>query len=285
MRENRQKIIDGIEKKRQYTQQLYNKLMEEREEKIRKQKSLNLKKMQHMKEVLKIKKQEREKMLLKSTQRQEKYVSSAKVQKLHKEKEIKQRSQSQSELFAQNQEKKEQMREALIEKYNQLEKEMKQKEEKMEKERKKKLYDISMKQEDDYLKLYEKKQNIDKIERINQYKGEKRKEEMRRKEQKMEEFKKMKNELIQSKSKQADKFEKEKEKLIVDFERNFRNKEHFDTNQLIQNLFPTQDLSENDTKLKVKIEQLIEQMNKTDPKNLDKNFLITNLQNETSKDN
>ena len=108
---------------------------------------------------------------------------------------------------------------------------------------------------------------------------------MRRKEQKMEEFKKMKNELIQSKSKQADKFEKEKEKLIVDFERNFRNKEHFDTNQLIQNLFPTQDLSENDTKLKVKIEQLIEQMNKTDPKNLDKNFLITNLQNETSKDN
>ena len=270
VRENRQKIIDGIEKKRQYTQQLYNKLMEEREAKIRKQKSLNLQKMQHMKEVLKIKK---------------KYVSSAKVQKLHKEKEIKQRSQSQSELFAQNQEKKEQMREALIEKYNQLEKEMKQKEEKMEKERKKKLYDISMKQEDDYLKLYEKKQNIDKIERINQYKGEKRKEEMRRKEQKMEEFKKMKNELIQSKSKQADKFEKEKEKLIVDFERNFRNKEHFDTNQLIQNLFPTQDLSENDTKLKVKIEQLIEQMNKTDPKNLDKNFLITNLQNETSKDN
>ena len=286
VRENRQKIIDGIEKKRQYTQQLYNKLMEEREAKIRKQKSLNLQKMQHMKEVLKIKKQEREKMLLKSTQRQEKYVSSAKEQKLHKEKEIKQRSQSQSELFAQNQEKKDQMREALIEKYNQLEKEMKEKEEKREKERKKKLYDISMKQEDDYLKLYEKKQNIDKIERINQYKGEKRKEEMRRKEQKMEEFKKKKNELIQSKSKQADKFEKEKEKLIVDFERNFRNKEHFDTNQLIQNLFPTQDLSENDTKLKVKIEQLIEQMNKTDPKNLtDKNFLITNLQNETSKDN
>ena len=238
-----------------------------------------------MKEILKEKKQEREKMLLKSKYRQEKYVSSYKDKKLQRENEIKLRSLSQSELFAQNQEKKDQMREALIEKYNQLEKEMKQKEEKMEKERKKKLYDISMKQEDDYLKLYEKKQNIDKIERINQYKGEKRKEDMRRKEQKMEEFKKMKNELIQSKSKQADKFEKEKEKLIVDFERNFRNKEHFDTNQLIQNLFPTQDLSENDTKLKVKIEQLIEQMNKTDPKNLDKNFLITNLQNETSKDN
>ena len=104
-----------------------------------------------------------------------------------------------------------------------------------------------MKQEDDYLKQYEKKQNIDKIERINQYKNEKRNEEILRKEKKMEDFKKKKNELILSKSKQADKFEKEKEKLIVDFEKNFRNKEHFDTNQLIQNLFPTKDLSENDT--------------------------------------
>ena len=57
-----------------------------------------------------------------------------------------------------------------------------------------KLHSISQKQEDDYLKQYEKKQNIDKIERINQYKGEKRKEEKRKKEMKMEEFKKKKNE-------------------------------------------------------------------------------------------
>ena len=73
----------------------------------------------------------------------------------------------------------------------------------------------------------------------------------------MEEFKKKKNELIQSRTKQADKYEKEKEKLIVDFEKNFRNKEHFDTNKLIQNLFPTQQLNQNDTELKIKIEKLI----------------------------
>ena len=102
----------------------------------------------------------------------------------------------------------------------------------------------------------------------------------------MEEFKKKKNELIQSKSKQAEKFEKEKEKLIVDFEKNFRNKEKFDTDQLIQNLFPTKDLSENDTKLKEKIESLIEEMHKTDPKNAKENNNIMNNksgENETSK--
>ena len=153
---------------------------------------------------------------------------------------------------------------------------MKEKEQKREKEKQEKLYNISMKQEDDYLKQYEKKQNIDKIERINQYKNEKRNEEILRKEKKMEDFKKKKNELILSKSKQADKFEKEKEKLIVDFEKNFRNKEHFDTNQLIQNLFPTKDLSENDTKLKEKIEKLIEEMHKTDPKNLTENNTLIN---------
>lgn len=38
-----------------------------------------------------------------------------------------------------------------------------------------------MKQEEDYLKQYEKKQNIDKIERINQYKNEKRNEEILKK--------------------------------------------------------------------------------------------------------
>ena len=244
--------------------------------KIKKQKSLNLKKRQKMKITLKKVKEEREEINLKSQIRQEKYIESAKLMKLEREKEIQKRSQSQSELFAINQKNKDIMKERLVEKYNQLEKEMKEKEQKREKEKQEKLYNISMKQEDDYLKQYEKKQNIDKIERINQYKNEKRNEEILRKEKKMEDFKKKKNELILSKSKQADKFEKEKEKLIVDFEKNFRKKENFDTNQLIQNLFPTKDLSENDTKLKKKIEKLIEEMQKTDPKNLTENNTLIN---------
>ena len=99
------------------------------------------------------------------------------------------------------------MRDDLIQKYNKLEKEMEEKEKIRQKKHQKKLYDIMIKQEDEYLKQYEKKQNIDKIGRINQYKSEKRNEEILKKEKKMEEFKKKKNELIQNKSKQADKYE------------------------------------------------------------------------------
>ena len=156
---------------------------------------------------------------------------------------------------------------------------MKEKEQKLEKEKEEKLHNIAMKQDDEYLKQYEKMQNINKMERINKYKSQKRNEEILKKEKRMEEFKKKKNELIQSRTKQADKYEKEKEKLILDFEKNFRNKEHFDTNQLIQNLFPAKELNENDTQLKVKIGKLIEEMNKTDPKN------ALNKGNDTSKEN
>ena len=283
VRENRQKIIDRIEKKRQYTELLYNKLMGQREKENKKQKAQNLLRRKEMLKRLKYEKELREEKNYKTKIRQEKYIDTAKLMKIEKEKKIHERALSQSELFTQNQERKEKMREELIEKYNQIEKEMKEKEIKREKEKQEKMYLISMKQEDDYLKQYEKRQNIDKIERINKYKNEKRNEEILKKEKKMEEFKKKKNELIQSKSKQADKFEKEKEKLIVDFEKNFRNKEHFDTNQLIQNLFPTNNLSENDTKLKEKIEELIQEMNKTDPKNIEENYKSEGNENNKEK--
>ena len=236
-----------------------------------------------MKKRLIIEKNIREKTNEKSQKRQERYEGNAKNMKLEREKRIQERAKSQSLLFSQNQENKDKMRDELIKKYNLLEKEMKEKEEKREKEKELKLYNISMKQEEDYLKQYEKKQNIDKIERINQYKNEKRNEEILKKEKQLEDFKKKKNELIQSKSKQADKYEKEKEKLIVDFEKNFRNKEHFDTNQLIQNLFPTDNLSQNDTNLKEKIEKLIEQMHKTDPKNALRNDEGDNNKNESNE--
>ena len=285
VKENRQKIIESIEKKRQYTEALYNKLMGEREQKIKEQKAFNLERKKNMQRRLIEEKQNREEINKKSIIRQEKYVITAKTMQLDRKNEIQKRAKSQSMLFLKNQERKDKMKEELNEKYNLLEKEMKEKEEKREKEKIVKLNNIAIKQEDDYLKQYEKQQNINKIERINQYKNEKRNEEILKKEKKMEEFKKKKIELIQTKSKQADKYEKEKEKLIVDFEKNFRNKEHFDTNQLIQNLFPTKKLSENDTKLKLKIEKLIEEMHKTDPKNLKEENNNKSGVNDTSKEN
>ena len=79
----------------------------------------------------------------------------------------------------------------------------------------------------------------------------------------MEDFKRKKNELIQSKAELTDKMEKEKEKLISDFEKSFKKKEQVDANELIEELFPEgKQLSEKDTELKKKIEKLIQQMNK-----------------------
>ena len=80
----------------------------------------------------------------------------------------------------------------------------------------------------------------------------------------MEDFKKKKKALFQSKAKLTDKMEKEKEKLINDFEKSFKKKEQVDANQLIEELFQEgKPLTEKDTELKLKIEKLVEEMNKT----------------------
>ena len=275
-----------MKKKRLYTLSIYNKLMEKRKQDIENQKAENLRRYKKMQLRLIEEKKNRDKINLKSQIRQEKYEEAAKNMKSVREQFYYEKSQSQADLFLKNQENKDKMRDDLIQKYNKLEKEMEEKEKIRQKKHQKKLYDIMIKQEDEYLKQYEKKQNIDKIGRINQYKSEKRNEEILKKEKKMEEFKKKKNELIQNKSKQADKYEKEKEKLINDFEKNFRNKEHFDTNQLIDSLFPQSgQLSENDTKLKQKIEKLIQEMNKTDPSKLNENNISSSMTNNRMEEN
>ena len=221
-----------------------------------------------MQELLKVIKKQKEEINQKSIIRQEKYKKEALNQKNKLTNTIKRRAQSQSALFEGNQKRKDQMQEELLEKYNKIEKDMKEKQEKREKEKKEKQYNLSIKQEDDYLKQFKKEQKIGRLERINIYKTEKRNEEILKKEKKMEDFKKKKNELIQSKAKLTDKMEKEKEKLINDFEISFKKKEQVDANELIEELFPEgKELSEKDTELKKRIEELIEKMNKYNIKN------------------
>lgn len=263
VRENRERIIQSIEKKQKYTQLVFNKLLEARAEKLKEQKEKNDEKYKKMKERLKIANFEREKINHKSKERQERYEESAEARKLMRTNSVKERAQNQMHLFEMNQERKGKMREELVEKYLKIEKDMKEKEEKMEKGKQRKLYNLSVKQEDDYLKQYEKEQNIERLGRINIYKTEKRNEELLKKEKKMNDFKKRKNELIQSKQKLTDKMEKEKEKIISDFEKSFKNKEQLDAIKLIEDLFPEgKELSEKDMKLKERIEKLIEEMNK-----------------------
>ena len=78
--------------------------MEERQQKIIDQKNLNHQKRIRMQEKLIIEKELRNKINLKSQIRQEKYMNTAYAMKLELEDKIRKRSQSQSILFAENQE-------------------------------------------------------------------------------------------------------------------------------------------------------------------------------------
>ena len=93
----------------------------------------------------------------------------------------------------------------------------------------------------------------------------------------MEDFKNKKKDLIEQKIKLTNKMEKEKEKLISDFEKSFKKKEQVGANELIEELFPERNsLSEKDSKLKKNIEKLIEEMNKSSYNNLNKNEVNSN---------
>ena len=164
---------------------------------MKEQKEKNDEKYKKMKERLKIANFEREKINHKSKERQERYEESAEARKLMRTNSVKERAQNQMHLFEMNQERKGKMREELVEKYLKIEKDMKEKEEKMEKGKQRKLYNLSVKQEDDYLKHYEKEQNIERLGRINIYKTEKRNEEILKKEKRMEDFKNKKKDLIE----------------------------------------------------------------------------------------
>ena len=263
VKEARQKIINSIEKKREYTLKAFNNLMEEREKKLKIQKLKNEKKFIKMKEQLKIQKKMKEETNEKSVNRQERYQKEAIKQKNLLYKTMKKRALSQSVLFEENQKRKEEIQEELLKKYNKIEEDMREKQKKIERDKEKKAKCSSVRQADEYLKQFKKEQIIGRLERINIYNTEKRNELLLLKEKKMEDFKRKKNELIQSKAELTDKMEKEKEKLISDFEKSFKKKEQVDANELIEELFPEgKQLSEKDTELKKKIEKLIQQMNK-----------------------
>ena len=133
---------------------------------------------------------------------------------------------------------------------------MEEKQEKLDKEKLKKLYDTSIKQEDEFIKQYQKKQSIIRLERINRYKTEKRLEELNEKEQKIEEFKKKKMELIENKAKLTGDMEKEKQNLINKFENTFKKKSQIDA-QIVRELFPE------DEELYNRIKKMTDKMYKT----------------------
>ena len=117
VKENRDKFVKTIEKKQQYTLQVFNRLIEKREAKLMQQKLKNEEKYQKLQERLKIANIEREKINDKSKERQGRYKESAELRKLLKKNTMRERSQSQMMLFEMNQERKGKIREEICEKF------------------------------------------------------------------------------------------------------------------------------------------------------------------------
>ena len=125
----------------------------------------------------------------------------------------------------------------MVKKHEDLTKEMTKKMEKYENEKKEKIYELTLKKEDEYIKQYQKRQNLIRLERRNLYEIEKRNEELNEKEKKIENFKKKKRELIESKAKLASDMEKEKQELIFKFENALKKKKQIDA-EIVKELFP-----------------------------------------------
>jgi hypothetical protein len=199
---------------------------------------------------------QREKKNQETLRRQKKLeLKAIKNEKLRMDK-IMEKSKSQQTLYMQTKNRRTLGIKKMEEKFEKMNKEMEEKQEKLDKEKLKKLYDTSIKQEEDFIKQYQKKQSIIRLERINRYKTEKRLEELNEKEQKIEEFKKKKMELIENKAKLTGDMEKEKQNLINKFENTFKKKSQIDA-QIVRELFPE------DEELYNRIKKMTDKMYKT----------------------
>lgn len=234
----------------------FNSIMEERENNLKKKQEMNKKKYEEIQNQIEKMKLEREKKNEETLRRQKKLeLKAIKNEKLRIEK-IMEKSKSQQTLYMQTKNRRNLGIKKMEEKFEKMNKEMEEKQEKLDKERFMKLNSIALKQEEEYIKQYQKRQNIIRLERINQYRTEKRLEELNEKEMKMEDFKRKKMELIENKAKLTDDMEKEKQNLISRFENTFKKKTLIDA-QIVKELFPE------DEELYKRIKKMTDKMNKT----------------------
>ena len=248
------KVRENIELKHLMTNRRFNELMEERENKVKKQRSLSKKKTEEIHNKLEQKRllieKRNQEILKKQRIFEEKAIKNSRI-KLMK---IMEKSKSQKSLYFENKKRRILDIKHLEEKYKKINKEFEEKQEKYNKEKIKKLFELSVKQEEDFLKQFKKKQNIIRLERINQYKTERRTHELLEKEQKIEDFKKKKKELMDNKAKLATDMEKEKKQLISKFENSIKNKAQIDP-EIVKELFP------DDVELYQRIKKMTDKIN------------------------
>ena len=254
--ENLEKIRQNIELKQLMTLRRFNNIMEERVINLKKQQEKNRKKYEEIHNQLKKMKKLQEKKNEETLKRQRRIeLKALKNEQLRNDKII-EKSKSQNTLYLQTRNRRNFCMKKLEEKFDKLNKDMEEKQIKLDKERIKKLYDVSLKQEEEFIKQYQKKQMIIRLDRINQYKTEKRMEEIFEKEQKLEDFKKKKRELIENKARLTSGMEKEKQLLITKFENTFKKKNKVDV-RIVKELFPE------DEELYKRIKKMTDKMNKT----------------------
>ena len=96
------------------------------------------------------------------------------------------------------------------------------------------------KQEDNFLKQYEKNQIIKRLHKVKEYQSQKKNEEILEKEKKIEDFKKQKQKVLESKTKMSEQINKEKRELINKFEKAMGRKKQIKPS-LVKKLFPNDD--------------------------------------------
>ena len=249
-------IRQSIENKHITTMKRFNEIMEERESKLKMKQDMNKKKNEEVHLKLEQNRLLQEKRNEEILQKQKLFEENAiKFGKLKIQK-IMEKSRSQHNLYLENKKRRNLSIKQQEEKYYKISKEFEEKQEKVNNEKIKKLYALSVKQEEDFLKQYKKKQSIIRLDRINKYRTEKRTEELMEKEQKIEDFKKKKKELIDNKAKLTGSMEKEKQELIHRFESAFKRKAQIDA-EIVKELFPE------DEELYNRIKKLTDKMNES----------------------
>ena len=130
-------------------------------------------------------------------------------------------------------------------------------EKRIEDENKKKHNELIIKQEDNYLKQYEKNQIIKRLHKVKEYKSQKKNKEILEKEKKIEDFKKQKQKVLESKAKMSEQINKEKMELIYKFEKAMGKRKQIKPS-LVKKLFP------NDEKLYSKVKAMTDSVYKKD---------------------
>ena len=211
----------------------------------------------------------------------------AKMERQKNEK-ILERVKSQNFLFLRSLKNRESNYKKLQEKFNELHKRLEDKDKKIYEGKINKLKNKTIKQEDEFIKQYEKQHNIIRLNRITMFKNKKKADKISKKEKKIEKYNIRKQTLIQKNMLLSDSIERQKVKLINDFD-NALNKNREINADLVKKLFPE------DKKFYNKIKNMTDEVykkynseksnaNYSDSKKENDIFLTQNSKNQNNKE-